>query len=98
MNPSSWTSRCILSGDPGLLVELLAAVTEEERRAFHGAVKLPLLRELVLHLEEVGEVRVGLDLHLQVHGLLAVVPERDVFAETRRPTDRCRTHERCEFT
>jgi hypothetical protein len=59
----------------------LAAVAEDQLAAVDAAVALALLLQLVLHLEQIGEVGVRLDLHLQVQRLLVVVDEGDLLVE-----------------
>ena len=54
--------------------------------------ELSLLLELVFHLEEIGEVGIGLDGHLDRERNLVVVENADLFLET--ITDRALSHHR----
>ncbi len=62
--------------DPGLSMKSVAAVAENELVAVDLPIKLSLFLELVLDLEEVGEVGRRFDLQLELHRVF-VVPERD---------------------
>ena len=71
----------LVRGDHGLPFEVLAAVPEDELVIRHLAVQLALLLQLVLHLEEVGEVGARLEADLELHRLPGVVGEREVLGE-----------------
>jgi hypothetical protein len=67
--------------DPRLAHEVAAPVAEHERVALDAAIALAGLRERVLDLEQVGEVRVGVEPELELERLDVVVEHRDVFVE-----------------
>jgi hypothetical protein len=64
--------------------EILAPVAERERAAVHVAVELADLRQLVLHLEQIGEVGGDVELDLDLDGLLAVIFDLDRLLEAGR--------------
>ena len=66
---------------PGLAHVGLAAVAEHQPAVVDVRVVLTLLLEVVLDLEEVGEVRGCLDAHLDIHRLLVVIEDGQLLVE-----------------
>ena len=61
--------------------EALAFVSQRQPIVRRLRVELPLLRQLVLHLEQIGEVAAGVQLDVEVHRLLVVVLEQDLLVK-----------------
>src|SRR5215510_11669810 len=67
--------------DRGLAEESVASVTEHESPIFDSAIALTFLRQLVLDLEQIGEVRIRGNAHVEVLWFCAVVQEREVLVK-----------------
>ena len=67
--------------DPRLAHVGVASVAEHQAVVVDPRVVLALLLQVVLDLEEVGEVRGRLDPYLHVHGALVVVEDRQLLVE-----------------
>ena len=85
VRPSSSHARGRRRGDLGRARERAAVVAERRAcRSARFARVRALLLERVLDLEEVGEVAAGVEAHVEVHGLVRVVQDRQLLVEARR--------------
>ena len=71
------------AGDPGFATEPVAPVTEHELPRFDTSVLRPTLGELVLDLEEVGEVGLHGQPHLELLGRSGVIHDREMLRKPR---------------
>src|SRR5215475_2553365 len=68
---------------PGFAHKLLSLVTENQAVAINALVELSRsLEQGVLHLEEIGEVRVGFDHDIQIDGLRFMIRNLEVFVKS----------------